>query len=138
MVVAFFCMGGKRFNGKCMQPFLHCTEAKIGMLEFQREVVMAILVSFGRNKPAKSLAFSWNVASNVKLDTKNHILVKGASKYCRCKHCGGRSIYLFQKWIFGLRPDCFKNYHSWNTKRIALFSNGSANNVNPATTFRKI
>ena len=96
MVVAFFCMGGKHFNGKCMQPFLHCTEAKIGMLEFQREVVMAILVSFGRNKPAKSLAFSWNVASNVKLDTKNHILVKGTSKYCRCKHYGCRSIYLCQ------------------------------------------
>ena len=29
---------------------------KIGMLEFQREVVMAILVSYGKNKPAKSLA----------------------------------------------------------------------------------
>ena len=22
------CMGGKRFNGKCMEPFSHCTEAK--------------------------------------------------------------------------------------------------------------
>ena len=44
---------------------------KIGMLECQREF------SFGRNKPAKSLAFPRNVASNMKLDTKNHILVKG-------------------------------------------------------------
>ena len=30
---------------------------KIGMLEFQREIVMTILASFGINKPAKSLAF---------------------------------------------------------------------------------
>ena len=63
---------------------------KIGMLKFQREVVMAILTSFGRNKPAKSLVFPRNVARNVKLDTKNHILVKGTPKYCRCKHYNGR------------------------------------------------
>ena len=62
---------------------------KIGMSQFQREVFMTILASFGRNKPAKSLAFPRNVASSVKLDTKNPILVKGTSKYCHCKHCGG-------------------------------------------------
>ena len=28
MVVAFLCMGGKPFNGKYMEPFSHCTEAK--------------------------------------------------------------------------------------------------------------
>ena len=28
MVVVFFCMGGKRFNGKCVEPFSHCTETK--------------------------------------------------------------------------------------------------------------
>ena len=28
MVVAFLFVGVKRFYGKCMQPFLHCTEAK--------------------------------------------------------------------------------------------------------------
>ena len=27
MVVAFLCMSGKRFNEKCIKPFLHCTEA---------------------------------------------------------------------------------------------------------------
>ena len=85
---------------------------KIGMLEFQREVGMTILTSFGRYEPAKSLAFPRNVASNVKLDTKNHILVKGTSKYCRCKHCGGRLIYLCQKCNVALHPDCFKDYHS--------------------------
>ena len=63
---------------------------KIGVLEFQREVVMIILVSFGRIKHAKSLAFPRNVGSNVKLDTKNHILVKGTSECCRSKYCGGR------------------------------------------------
>ena len=102
---------------------------KIGIVEFQREVAMTILASFGRYKPAKSLVFPRNVGSNVKFDTKNHILVKGTSKYCGCKHCGGRSIYL--------HPDCFKDYHSWNTKRIVLFPTGSANNVNPAIIFRK-
>ena len=85
---------------------------KIGMLEFQKKVVMIILASFGRNKPAKSLAFPRNVASNVKLDTKNHILVKGTPKNCPCKHCGSRSIYLCQKCNVALHPDCFKDYHS--------------------------
>ena len=28
MVVAFLCMGGKRFNVKCIEPFLHCIEEK--------------------------------------------------------------------------------------------------------------
>ena len=93
---------------------LFCTvqKQKIGMLEFKREVAMTILASFGRNKPAKSLAFPRNVAGNVKLDTKNHILVKDTSKYCRCKHCGGRSIYLCQKCNVALHPDCFKDYRS--------------------------
>ena len=77
---------------------------KIGLLKFKREVTLTILASFGRYKPAMSLAFPRNIASNVKLDTKNHIFVKGSSKYCRCKYCGGRSIYL--------HPDCFKDYHS--------------------------
>ena len=85
---------------------------KVAILDFQREIVMKLLASFGRNKPAKSLAFPGNVTSNVKLDTKNHILVKGTSNYCRCKHCGGRSIYLCQKCNVALHPACFKDYHS--------------------------
>ena len=111
---------------------------KIGMLEFLREVAMTILASTGRNRPAKSLAFPQNVGSNMKLDIKNHIFLKGTSKFCRCKHCGGKSIYLCQKCNAAQHPDCFKEYHSWNTNLIALFSTGSANNVNPATIFRKI
>ena len=109
MVMAFLCMGGKRFNGECIEPFLDCTEAKNW---YARVPKRGCLASFGRNKPAKSLAFPRNVASNVKLDTKNHIFVKGTSKYCRCKHCGGRSIYLCQKCNVALQPDCFKDYHS--------------------------
>ena len=77
---------------------------KIGILEFQREVVMTLLASFGRYKSAESLVFPRNVASNVKLDTKNHILVKDTSKYRGRKHSGGRSVYL--------HPGCFKDYHS--------------------------
>ena len=85
---------------------------KIGMLKFQREEVMTVLVSFKRNKSAKSLAFPQNVASKVKPDTKNHILAKSTSKYCHCKHCAGRSIYLCQKCNIALHPDCFKEHHS--------------------------
>ena len=87
-------MGGKRLNDKCMKPFSNCTKLKqnIGMLESQREVAMTILVYFGKTKPEKLLAFQRNVATDVKLDYKNHIFVKGTSKYCRCKHCD-HSIY---------------------------------------------
>ena len=111
MVEDFLYMSGKRFHGKCMDPFLHYAEAKIGMLEFQKEVAMTILASFGRNNPAKSLPFPRYVVSNVKLHTKIHILVKSTTKYCRCKHCGGRSIYFCKKCNVVLHPDCFKDYH---------------------------
>ena len=111
---------------------------KIGILEFQIDVVMTILASFGRNKPAKSLAFPRHVACIAKIDTKNHILERGTTKYCLCRHCGGRSIYLYQKFNDALHPDCFKDYHSWNTNLIVLFPSESANNVNPVTIFRKI
>ena len=98
MVVAFPYMGGKRFDGKCMETFSHCTEAKKWYVRVP-------------NKPAKSLAFPRNIASNVKLDTKNHILVKSTLKYCRYKHCGGRSIYLWQKCNVALHTDSLKDYH---------------------------
>ena len=84
----------------------------IGMLEFQREVAMALLAPCGRNKPSRLLPYPKNVAETVKLDTQNHILVRGMSKYCRCKQCGRRSIYLCQKCNVTLHPDCFKAYHS--------------------------
>ena len=136
MVEAFLCMGGKRVCGKCIKTFSHCTEAKIWYVTIW-EVIMKFLASLQRNKPAKLLAFLLNVASSMKLDTKNHIFVKGTSKYCCCKHCGGRTIYLCQKWNVALHPDCFKDFHLWNTKLIVLFSTGSAKNLNPVTIFRK-
>ena len=76
---------------------------------------------FWRDKPAKSLAFPRYVASNVKLDTENHILWKDATEYCCCKHCGGRSIHLCQKWNFALHRDSFKDDHSWNTYCIVSY-----------------
>ena len=120
MVVEFFCIGGKLYNGK-YKIFRTVQKQKIDMLEFQREVTMTILATFGRNKPAKSLTLPRNAANSVKLNTKNHILVKDMSKYCRFKHCVGRSSYLFQKCNVALHPNCFKNYHSWNTKLIFFF-----------------
>ena len=128
MVVVLLWMVGKCFNDKCMGTFSHWTEAKNWYVRVPK-VVMTILGSFGRNKSAKSLAFPRNVPSNVNLDTKNHILVKGTSKYCRCKHCNGRSIDLCRKCNVALHPDYFKDYHSWNTKLYVLFPTGSANNV---------
>ena len=64
-----------------------------------------------KNQLEKTLASSLNFESNVKLNTNNHILVKGPSKYRRYKHCGGKSIYLCQKRNVALYPDCFKDYH---------------------------
>ena len=119
--------------------FRTAQKQKVGMLEFQREVVMTILASFGRNKPAKSLAFSRNAASNVKLDTKNHIPVKGTSKYCRCKHRGGRSIYLCQKCNVPCTLTVILTDRTIiHETLIVLFPPRSANNVNPATIFSKI
>ena len=97
---------------------------KNSMFEFQREVVMTILLSFRRNRPAKSLAFPRKVASNVKLDTKNQIFVNGTSNYCRCKYCGGRSMYLCQKCNVALHP----HFHDF----LALYSlNQLVNNFDP-------
>ena len=79
-------------NASVANTWNFCTvqKQKSGMSEFQREVVMTILTSFERKKPAKALAFPRNVPSNVKLDIKNHILVKCTSKYYCCKNCGGK------------------------------------------------
>ena len=90
----FFAWAVNASTANAWNLFRTVQKQKIGMLEFKREVAMTILASFERNKPAKSLAFPQNVPSSVKLDTKNHILIKGTSKYCCCKHCGCRSIYL--------------------------------------------
>ena len=128
--------------GNAWNLFRTAQKQKNGMLEFQREVAVTIFTFLGRNKPSKSLVFLQNVASNVKLDTKNDILVKGTSKNCRCKHYGGRSIYQCQKCNDALHPACFKDYHSWNRKQhnntlILLVPTGSANNVNLAAIFRR-
>ena len=75
---AFLCMGGKHFNGKCMEPFLHCTEAKIGMLEFQRETVMTILASFGRSNLQSHWSFHkmlqemWSLITKITFLWKAH------------------------------------------------------------------
>ena len=109
MVLVFLYMGDERFNGKCVEFFLHCTEAKNWQV---KEIFMTIMVSFGRNKPEKSLTFPQNIVSIVKVDIKNQNLVKSTSKYCCCKHYGGRSIYLCQKCNVALHSNCFKDYHS--------------------------
>ena len=44
----------------------------VSMLEFQRNIAVTILASFGTNRPAKSLAFPRNVVNNVKKCQKSH------------------------------------------------------------------
>ena len=44
-----------------------------------------------------------------------------------------RNAMLATPWL-----DCLKDYHSKNTKLIALFNTGGGNNIKPATIFRKI
>ena len=105
----FFTWAGNASMENAWNLFRTVRKQKIGMLEFQKKVVIIILASFGRNKPAKSLAFPRNVANNVKLDIENHLFVKGTSKYCHRKYC--RSIYLCQKCNVALHPDRFKDYH---------------------------
>ena len=108
----FFAWAVNALIANAWNLFRTVQKQKIGMLEFQRVVVMTLLASFWKNKPAKSMAFPRNIASNVKLDTKNHIVVKGTQKYCRCKHCGGKRIYLCQRCNVALHPVCFKDYYS--------------------------
>ena len=89
----FFALAVNTSVANAWNLFWTVQKQKIGMLEFQTEVVMTILASFGRNRPEKSRALPRNVASSVKFDTKNHILLKDRSKYCRCKHSSSRLIY---------------------------------------------
>ena len=74
--------------------FLHFTEAKNWHVRVLKRGCHNNSCIFGRNNLVKLVPFSQNVASKVKLDNNNHILEKDASEYCRCKQCGGRSIYL--------------------------------------------
>ena len=73
-----------------MEPFSHCTEAENWYVRVPKSGCHDTSGKKKKYKPAKSMAFPRNIASNVKLDTKNHIVVKSTQKYCRCKHCCGR------------------------------------------------
>ena len=98
------------------------------MLDFQREIVMIILASFGRDKPAKSLAFPRYVASNVKFDTENHILWKDTTEYCCCKHCGGRSNIYARSGILPYTLTLLRTII--HETHIVLFRTRNAKNVN--------
>ena len=41
------------------------------------------------------------------------LITKGKSNYYRCKYCGPRSVYKYQKRYFVLDPGHMKPYHQW-------------------------
>ena len=57
--------------------------SNIPLLKFLRELVIKTLEKYGRNQPVKSLNTSGIAGTSIKLDTLNHVVVKGESKYCR-------------------------------------------------------
>ena len=87
---------------------------KIPLLQFIREIVLESLGKYGKNRPQTSLNTSGIAGNSIKLDTKDHVLVKGVSKYCRCKNCGRRTIYKCEKCNVSLHADCMKDYHKWH------------------------
>ena len=49
----------------------------IPLLKFLRELVLETLGKYGRNRPAQSLNTSGIAGTSIKLDTLNHVVVKG-------------------------------------------------------------
>ena len=69
----------------------------IPLLKLLRELVLEILGKYGRNRPAQSLNTSGIARTSIKLDTLNHMVVKGESKYYRFQQCGRRTIFKWRK-----------------------------------------
>ena len=83
----------------------------IPLLKFLRELALETLGKYGRNRPAQSFNTSGITGTSIKLDTLNHMVVKGESKYCRCQQCGRRAIFKCEKCNVSLHPECMKLYH---------------------------
>ena len=80
----------------------------ISLLQFERVIVITILESSEPNAVLRLLHYSRKVGNSIRLDTKKHILIKGWSKYCVCKVCKRRSVYLCQRCNLTLdRIHCF-------------------------------
>ena len=90
----------------------------VPMLAFMREIVLTMLSSSGRKKISR-LQYPRNVLENIRVDSINHVIIKGKLKYTRCKVCKRRSVFECHKCHVTLHPaSCFKHYHesSFSTK----------------------
>ena len=85
--------------------------SKIQLLPFVREISLQILGTYGRQRPSHSLSAKGKAGNYIRLDTYNHVVVKGLSKYCRCKQCGRRTCYKCEKCNVSLHPECMQGYH---------------------------
>ena len=81
MLVAFFCL----INATAVTAWrLFCKihGDNIPLLKFLRKLELESLGKYGRNRPAQSHDTSGIAETSIKLDTLNHVVVKGESKYC--------------------------------------------------------
>ena len=83
----------------------------IPLLKFLRELVFETMGKYGRNRPAQSLNTSLIPRTSIKLDTLDHMVVKGESKYYRFQQCGRRTIFKCEKCNVSLHPESIKPYH---------------------------
>ena len=80
--------------------------SSISLLQFEREIVLTILASSGRNAALRLLPYPRNMANNIHLGTKKYILL-----HCVYKVCKERTIYLCQQCNVTLYPThCFERY----------------------------
>ena len=87
----------KKFEGK-----------NVSMLAFMRKIVLTMFSSSGRKKISR-LQYPRNVLKNIRVDSINHVIIKGKSKYTRCKVCKRQSVFECDKCHVTLHPaSCFK------------------------------
>ena len=89
----------------------------VPLLKFLRELLLETLRKYGRNRPAQSLNTSRIAGANIKLDTLNHVVARGESKYCRCQQFERRTIFKCEKCKVSLQPECMKPHHQETSTR---------------------
>ena len=69
----------------------------ISLISFVRGIALESLGIYGRTRQAQTLSVSAIAGNSIRVDTSNHLLMKGTLKYCRYKLCGRRAIYASAK-----------------------------------------
>lgn len=100
----------------CVQAWLLYRELghDMPLLQFRRQVVLQLLNAYGtpslRPGPVSSYARSVSL-DDIRRDGRGHLIIKGESKYRRCKVCQNRTMYLCKKCQVPLHPECFEPFH---------------------------